>query len=80
MLRDTSILYLQGTDKSAVDAEAELQRNLARKLGMAKKKQKDSPDIDLHGKALFPDEHLLSTMPVLSIAIKLSGFWDAPSD
>ena len=31
---------MQGTDRSAVEAEAELQRDLARKLGIAKKRQK----------------------------------------
>ena len=42
--------FLQGTDKSAVDAEAELQQNLAKKLGIAKKKQRDNFHVDHAGK------------------------------
>lgn len=44
---------MQGTDRSAVDAESELQRNLARKLGIAKKRQKGKVEAADHGKQIL---------------------------
>ncbi len=46
---------MQGTDESAVDAEAALQRDLARKLGMPKKKQKGNVEADPFGEQIHTD-------------------------